>query len=156
MLCEPGTVPVPPSIDKETATAQALETKIDELAGDISTDEADLQAATEIREKEAADFAVEEKELTTVIDMLQRAIAVLEKELGGASLMQVKSATSLADALARAKLVKFGDYDEDEYFGESEAEDCGMDSDYLDDEDRDEYYAHLADECFERRNAESF
>merc|ERR1719197_2043740 len=32
--------------------------------------------------------------------MLQRAIAVLEKELGGASLMQVKSASSLADALA--------------------------------------------------------
>jgi hypothetical protein len=88
------------TIDKETANAQALQTKIDELSGDIATDEADLKAATEIREKEAADFAAEEKELTTVIDMLQRAIAVLEKELGGASLMQVKSATSLADALA--------------------------------------------------------
>jgi hypothetical protein len=88
------------TIDKETANAQALETKIDELSGDIATDEADLKAATEIREKEAADFAAEEKELSTVIDMLQRAIAVLEKELGGASLMQVKSANSLADALA--------------------------------------------------------
>jgi chromosome segregation ATPase len=88
------------TIDKETANAQALSTKIDELSGDIATDEADLKAATEIRDKEAADFAAEEKELTTVIDMLQRAIAVLEKELGGASLMQVKSATNLADALA--------------------------------------------------------
>jgi len=88
------------TIDKETSNAQALETKIDELSGDIATDEADLKAATEIREKEAASFAAEEKELTTVIDMVQRAIAVLEKELGGASLMQVKSANSLADALA--------------------------------------------------------
>jgi len=88
------------TIDKETSNAQALQTKIDELSGDIATDEADLKAATEIREKEAADFAAEEKELTSVIDMLQRAIAVLEKELGGASLMQVKSASSLADALA--------------------------------------------------------
>ena len=57
---------------------------------DIATDEVDLKAATEIRDKEAADFAVEEKELTTVIDMLHRAVAVLEEELGGASLMQVK------------------------------------------------------------------
>jgi uncharacterized coiled-coil DUF342 family protein len=88
------------TISKETANADALETKIDELSADIATDEADLKAATEIREKEAADFAAEEKELTTVIDMLQRAVAVLEKELGGASLMQVKSAGSLADALA--------------------------------------------------------
>lgn len=32
--------------------------------------------------------------------MLQRAIAVIEKELGGASLMQIKSANSLEQALA--------------------------------------------------------
>ena len=85
------------TIDKETANAQALGTKIDELAADIATDEADLKAATEIRDKEAASFAAEEKELTTVIDMLQRAVAVLEKESGGASSMQVKSAGSLVD-----------------------------------------------------------
>jgi len=88
------------TINKETANADALSTKIDELSGDIATDEADLKAATEIREKESADFVAEEKELSTVIDMLQRAVAVLEKELGGASLMQVKSASNLADALA--------------------------------------------------------
>ena len=88
------------TIDKEAANAQALGTKIDELAADIATDEADLKAATAIRDKEAASFAAEEKELTTVVDMLQRAAAVLEKELGGASLMQVKSAGSLVDALA--------------------------------------------------------
>jgi len=88
------------TINKETANADALSTKIDELSSDIATDEADLKAATEIREKEAADFSAEEKELTSVIDMLERAVAVLEKELGGASLMQVKSAGNLVDALA--------------------------------------------------------
>ena len=33
------------------------------------------RGVTEIRDKEAADFAVEEKEFTTVIDMLHRAVA---------------------------------------------------------------------------------
>lgn len=59
-----------------------------------------MKAATEIREKEHAVFVAEQKEFSTVIDMLQRAIAVLEKELGnGASMMQIKSATSLEQAL---------------------------------------------------------
>lgn len=89
------------TIAAETATTEELNTKIEELAASISTDEADLKAATEIREKEAAEFAAEEKELSQVIDMLQRAIAVLEKELGGAgaSMMQIKSANSLTQAL---------------------------------------------------------
>merc|ERR1719352_1227441 len=61
------------TIEEETSSIAALETKIEELSTDIKTDEADLKAATEIREKEAADFAAEEKELTTVISMLERA-----------------------------------------------------------------------------------
>jgi chromosome segregation ATPase len=89
------------TIEKESARSEALDTKISELASDIATDEADLKAATEIREKEHTVFVAEQKELSTVIDMLQRAIAVLEKELGGgASMMQIKSATSLEQALA--------------------------------------------------------
>merc|ERR1719238_1384636 len=50
------------TIEEETSTIGALETKIEELSSDIQTDEADLKAATKIREKEAADFAAEEKE----------------------------------------------------------------------------------------------
>jgi len=88
------------TIDKETARSQALETKIGELGADIATDEADLKAATEIRDKEHAVFAAEQKELSTVIDMLQRAISVLEKELGGASFAQVQSAKNLEQALS--------------------------------------------------------
>jgi len=100
------------TIASETANADELNTKIEELAADISTDEADLKAATEIRSKEAADFAAQEKELSSVIDMLQRAVSVLEKELGGASLMQLKSATSLTQALelmVKASVISTGD-----------------------------------------------
>jgi hypothetical protein len=102
------------TIASETANADELNTKIEELAADITTDEADLKAATEIRDKEAADFAAQEKELSSVIDMLQRAIAVLEKELGGgaASMMQLKNANSLTDALSlmvKASVISTGD-----------------------------------------------
>jgi len=56
------------TIAKETAKAGALDEKIDELAGAIATDEGDLKKATEIRDKEFADFSAEEKELMEVID----------------------------------------------------------------------------------------
>merc|ERR1719478_1037811 len=68
------------TIEAETSASAALETKIEELSNDIKTDEADLDAATKIREKEAADFAAEEKELT-VISMLERATGILSKEM---------------------------------------------------------------------------
>merc|ERR1740130_1640329 len=38
-------------------------------------------------------------ELTTVISMLERATSVLAKEMGGASMLQLQSATSVVDAL---------------------------------------------------------
>lgn len=88
------------TIEDEDAKIAAATSKIDDLSSDIASDEADLKAATKIREKEAADFAAEEKELNEVIDMLQRAIAILEKEMaGGASMMQLKSASNLEQAL---------------------------------------------------------
>jgi predicted RNase H-like nuclease (RuvC/YqgF family) len=81
------------TIEKETATVSALTTKVEELSGSIATNEADLQAATKIRAEEAADFKAEEKELTEVISMLERAIAILEREMqkGGASMMQLRN-----------------------------------------------------------------
>merc|ERR1719331_1621592 len=88
------------TIEDEDAKIAAANSKIDDLSSDIASDEADLKAATKIREKEAADFAAEEKELNEVIDMLQRAIAIIEKEMaGGASMMQLKSASNLEQAL---------------------------------------------------------
>jgi len=90
------------TINEETSMASSLTTKIEELASSIATNEADLTAATTIREKEAADFAAEEKELVEIVDMLERAVAILEREMakGGASMMQIKSASTLTQALA--------------------------------------------------------
>merc|ERR1719487_1998712 len=89
------------TIEKETADIEALSTKIEELSGSIATDEADLKAATKIRAEEAADFAVEEKETTEVISMLERAISILEREMkkGGASMMQLQNTKTVVDAL---------------------------------------------------------
>merc|ERR1711933_387032 len=90
------------TIDEETALGASLDTKVGELSESIATDEADLKAATEIRAKESADFLAEEKELSEVIDALQRAISILEREMAkhGASMMQLKNAGSLEKTLA--------------------------------------------------------
>jgi rubrerythrin len=89
------------AIQKETATAESLNAQIEELASGISTNEADLNAATEIRTKEKASFVAEEQELTDVINTLERAISVIEKEMNGkgAAMMQLKSAANVAQAL---------------------------------------------------------
>jgi len=90
------------TIEEETSKSAELSTKIEDLGNDIKTDEADLSAATKIRETEAKDFAAEEKELTEVISMLERATSILSKEMAksGAAMLQLKSATSIADALS--------------------------------------------------------
>jgi hypothetical protein len=77
------------TIAQETTKAETLTTKVEELAGVIAKDEADLKAATEVRAKEQADFAAEDAELSDIVDTIGRAIGVLEKEAnGGAALLQ--------------------------------------------------------------------
>lgn len=90
------------TIAQEAATAESLTTKIEELAQAIAVDEADLKSATDIRLKEKASFAAEEKELVEVLNTLERAIGIIEKEMSkaGASMMQLKSATSVVEALS--------------------------------------------------------
>merc|ERR1719263_2509004 len=91
------------AIAKEVATQESLNAQIEELSSAIATDEADLKAATDIRTKEQAAFEAEEKELIDVIGTLERAIGILEKEMsksGAASMMQLKSASSVAQALS--------------------------------------------------------
>merc|ERR1719159_158486 len=91
------------TIAKEESTAESLSAKIEELASAISVDEADLKAATEIREKEKTAFLAEEKELVEVIGTLERAIGILEKEMGGsssASASLLQSAKTVAQTLS--------------------------------------------------------
>merc|ERR1719217_370083 len=90
------------AIANEAAKAESLNAKIEELSSAISVDEADLKAATDIRNKERAAFEAEAKELTEVIGTLERAISIIEKEMSksGASMMQLKSAGTVAQALS--------------------------------------------------------
>jgi len=90
------------TITKASSEIEALSSKIEELSSSIATDEADLKAATEIRDKERAIFTAEESELLDGIDTLGRAITILERELakGSASLVQLKTASNLAQALS--------------------------------------------------------
>jgi len=72
------------------SVASVSGTKIEELASSISKAEKELKGATATRKKEAANFAVDEKELMDVVDTLSRAVGVLEKEMNaGASLAQL-------------------------------------------------------------------
>eukprot|EP00927_Polykrikos_kofoidii_P024370 TRINITY_DN2217_c0_g1_i4.p1 TRINITY_DN2217_c0_g1~~TRINITY_DN2217_c0_g1_i4.p1 ORF type:complete len:704 (-),score=169.94 TRINITY_DN2217_c0_g1_i4:342-2396(-) len=89
------------SIEFQEAQTSSLSAKIEELGDSIATDTADLKAATAIRKKEESDFVAEEKEQIEVISTLQRAIAVLEKEMqtGGASMMQVTQDHGIVEAL---------------------------------------------------------
>jgi C4-type Zn-finger protein len=89
-------------IEEETSTSAALESKIEGLANDIKTDEADLDAATKVRAKENLDFKAEEKELLEVLSMLERATSILSKEMAksSASMLQIQNAKSLTDALS--------------------------------------------------------
>lgn len=101
------------SIAQESSTIESLSAKIDGLASDIATDEVDLKAATEIRQKEAADFAAEQSELSEIVDMLRRAGGIIEREMkGGASMLQLKNAGSLLQAfsvIVQASLISSSD-----------------------------------------------
>merc|ERR1719399_2582774 len=83
-----------------TSMAEDGAGKLEECAAELSKDEKDLKAATEIREKEAADFKAEETELMETVDVIERAIAIIEREMSKTySMVQLKSAGSIADAL---------------------------------------------------------
>merc|ERR1719169_399394 len=58
------------TIAKESATIDSLNAKIEELSAALAVDEADLKAATTIRDKELAVFKAEEAKLADIIDTL--------------------------------------------------------------------------------------
>jgi len=61
---------------------------IEELSASIATNEADLKAATEIRKKESEDFLASEAELADAVDTLERAIAIIDRNMKGSALVQ--------------------------------------------------------------------
>jgi hypothetical protein len=101
------------TIAEEAARTASLTTKLDELASALSIDEADLKAATEIRDMDFKRFSATESELTDTVETLRRAIGLIEREMrGGASMMQLKGAASLSQAfsaLVSASLIDTAD-----------------------------------------------
>merc|ERR1719453_1934843 len=69
------------TIAKASSDIDAADAAIGDLSQGIATNEKDLKDATVIREKEHGDFLTEEKDLTETIDMLGRAIGILEQEM---------------------------------------------------------------------------
>merc|ERR1719261_1015335 len=58
------------------------------MVADIAQDEKDLEDATVIRNKESEDFKAAEAELMQGIDMLERAIGIIERNMKGSALIQ--------------------------------------------------------------------
>ena len=83
------------TIAKCTSDGEEADTKIEELAKSIATGEAELKDATLIRDKENAEFTAAEAELVDSIDTLDRAIAVLEREMAkNPALVQVDTSSA--------------------------------------------------------------
>jgi len=76
-------------IEARAATKGKLSTEIKDMKGQIAEDTASLKKATAIREKEAAEFRAEEKEMFQAITNLKNAVLVLSKHQS--SLMQIDS-----------------------------------------------------------------
>mmetsp|Transcript_119754 Transcript_119754/g.344129 ORF Transcript_119754/g.344129 Transcript_119754/m.344129 type:complete len:696 (-) Transcript_119754:123-2210(-) len=89
------------SIEKAAGTIASLDASVEESTSNIAADEADLQAATAIRETEEKDFATAEKELVEVVDALERAIGILEREArkGAPAMIQLQRAPDVLKAV---------------------------------------------------------
>merc|ERR1711924_164970 len=111
-----------------------------------ASDEADLKAATEIRNKEHAEFAAAEAELVDDVDALGRAITILEREMksGGASFAQLQTAQNFVQAfkvLVEASALSSQDATRLTAFVQS-SEDIGSDSNSLGAPDPSAYESH--------------
>eukprot|EP00812_Abedinium_dasypus_P011017 NODE_45_length_2444_cov_513.517790.p1 GENE.NODE_45_length_2444_cov_513.517790~~NODE_45_length_2444_cov_513.517790.p1 ORF type:complete len:704 (-),score=330.21 NODE_45_length_2444_cov_513.517790:315-2426(-) len=85
-------------IERAAAKMEAHKTEIEKHAASVATNEEDLKSATEVRDKERAEFEAEEQDAVKTISALERAIGILEKEArkGGASAVQIERATNVA------------------------------------------------------------
>merc|ERR1719456_1319864 len=90
------------TIADEEAKIGAAEAKIEELSTTIAIGEKDLASATEIREKENADFQKLEKELMEAVSMLERAYAIIEREMAKTGFIQGKASKESMDKVMNA------------------------------------------------------
>merc|ERR1719473_1142245 len=70
-------------IEELTATAARLTSEIENLEKEIAANQAALEKAKGLREKEMAEFQAQEKDMLNCISSLKDAIQVLSKHHGG-------------------------------------------------------------------------
>ena len=88
------------AVADNTAKIGAAEAKIEELSSTIGTAQKDLAAATEIRDAEHAEFVKMDADLAETIDMITRAIGIIEREMSKHSFVQSgHSMDKVVDAL---------------------------------------------------------
>jgi len=103
-------------IAKSGSKIESIATTLQETAQSIEANEAELAKATEVRDKEKADFATSEQDLLDTMDSMTRALGVLEKEASknGESLLQVQQAPNLIfalEAMVSKSLISTADHD---------------------------------------------
>jgi len=86
------------NIEKHKASIEMLNTKLEDLSADVNSDDSDLKAATELRRREAQEFADHEHDVIEIIDALKRAVSHFSKH-GQAALLQTKNTNSVTEAL---------------------------------------------------------
>jgi hypothetical protein len=124
-------------IEKAASDISGFDEKIGELTSQISTDEADLKAATQIREKERGIFEAEEAELVDTVDTVERAIGIIEREMAknpGAAFVQIQNADNLAKAmklLVDASAITSGDASRLTAFLQSKNRDSTLEEDMM-------------------------
>merc|ERR1719247_4109602 len=96
------------------ATILDADSTIGDMAKVVARNEQDLAAATEIRDKEHADFVASDAELAETVDMLGRAIGIIAQEMKGSSFAQiskgaVQELVSTLEVVARASVVSSDD-----------------------------------------------
>jgi chromosome segregation ATPase len=95
------------TIGELSSSITASDSKIEELSGAIASDTSELKDATSIREKEVSEFEKAEAELVDTVDTLERAIAILQREMSKApgSFAQIDTTNTKKIAQALAAVV---------------------------------------------------
>merc|ERR1711939_724904 len=88
-------------IEELTANSARLNTEIKNLEKEVAENQAALDKATAIRQKELAEFNAEEKDLLGSISALKSAVTVLSKH-NSASLLQIGSMSAITSGVQAA------------------------------------------------------
>jgi len=122
------------TIGELASSISASTTKIEELSAAIASDTKELKEATAIREKEVADFEKAEGELVDTVDTLDRAVAILEREMakspGSFAQLDTTNTKMLAQALgAVVEAAAFSGHDKTKLMALVQSKDDDDDSD---------------------------